>query len=100
MCPDVLELHLEPEANCVPLASAAQEGCGGPGVTFDPELERGASAGETSDMLVDIVVAVVGGGMAAGTAVTVDVTTPSVEADGRLLLLLHHVPPFPPPAVG
>lgn len=93
--PDVLELHLEPEANCGALASAAQEGYGRPGVTFDPELERGGSAEETSDMRVDVV-----GGMRAGAAVMVDVTTLSVEANGRLLLVLHYVSLFPPCAVG
>lgn len=95
MRPDVLELHLEPEANCGALASVAQEGYGRPGVTFDPELERGGSAEETSDMRVDVV-----GGMTAGAAVMVDVTTLSVEANGRLLLVLHYVPLFPPCAVG
>lgn len=94
--PDVLELHLGPGATCGATASAAQEGCGGPGATLDPELEGGGSAGETSDTGVDVVVA----GVTAGAAVMVDATTPSVEAEGRLLLVLHHVPLFPPPAVG
>lgn len=89
---DVVELHTEPEANCGVLASVAQEEHGGLGSTFDPDLERGGGAGETSDMRVDGV----GCGMTAGAAAM----TPSVEADGRLLLLPHHVPLFPPGAVG
>lgn len=95
--PDVLELHLGPGATCGATASAAQEGCGGPGATLDPELEGGGSAGETSDTGVDVVVVA---GVTAGAAVMVDATTPSAEAEGRLLLVLHHVPLFPPPAVG
>lgn len=94
--PDVLELRLGPGATSGATASAAQEGCGGPGATLDPELEGGGSAGETSDTRVDVVAA----GVTAGAAVLVDVTTPPVGAEGRLLLVLHHVPLFPPPAVG
>lgn len=86
--PDVSELQVEAEANRDALAGAAREGCGESVVTFDPELGRGGSAGETSGMRGDAVV----GGMAAGAAATERVTSPSVEADGRVLVV-HCVPP-------
>lgn len=86
---------MEAEANRSALAGAAQEACGESVVTFDPELGRGWGAGETSGMRGDAVV----GGMTAGAAVTERVTNPSVEADGRLLVL-YHVPLSPPRAVG
>lgn len=93
--PDVSELHMEAEANRAALAGAAREGYGESVVTFDPELGRGGGAGETSGTLGDAVV----GGMTAGAAVTERVTSPSLEADGRFLVL-HRVPLFSPRAVG
>lgn len=86
---------MEAEANRAALAGAAQEGCGESVVTFEPELGGGGSAGETSGMRGDAVV----GGRTAGAAARERVTSPSAEADGRLLVL-HRLPLSPPRAVG